>query len=160
MANDLSKRPCSWPGCDKLVDRRMWGCTSHWFKLPTAIRKRIWETFRPGQELDGNPSVEYLDAFRNAHTWIVSSLKPMSDHANPPELQRLARLGREMRRVQKLVFNGDRSSSTIAIARDLERRFDRALDELDGCNQLSLFDKAHATESPSLWPTERLDPHE
>lgn len=47
--------------------------------------------------------------------------------------QELARLGQEMRRLQKAFFAGDKSSETFRYARDCERKFDRAVAEvLDG----------------------------
>ena len=48
----------------------MWGCSSHWYKLPAAIRAKIWRAYRPGQEADKRPSTAYLDAAREAQAWI------------------------------------------------------------------------------------------
>jgi hypothetical protein len=44
----------------------MLACRQHWFALPPEIRKLIWRTYRPGQEVDKRPSREYLDAFKQA----------------------------------------------------------------------------------------------
>jgi hypothetical protein len=62
---------CHWPGCTKQVPPAMWGCKAHWFKLPKALRDRIWATFQPGQEIAGKPSAEYLEAARAVRDWIV-----------------------------------------------------------------------------------------
>lgn len=61
---------CHWPGCDRLVVPRLWGCSDHWFKLPPSIRAEIWRTYREGQEIDKDPSPEYLKAARRAQDWI------------------------------------------------------------------------------------------
>lgn len=61
---------CHWPGCRQAVPPRMWGCRTHWYRLPKELRDRIWETYRPGQEIDKNPSVEYIEAAREVQAWI------------------------------------------------------------------------------------------
>jgi len=48
----------------------MWGCKPHWFKLPAAIRRRIWDTYVPGQEVRKDPDDPYLDAAREARDWV------------------------------------------------------------------------------------------
>ncbi len=64
---------CHWPGCDRQVPPAMWGCRSHWYALPKALRDRIWRTYRIGQEADGRPSREYLEAARAVQDWITDS---------------------------------------------------------------------------------------
>jgi len=44
----------------------MWGCRKHWFMVPKAIRDRVWEAYRVGQEDDWQPSREYLLAAKDA----------------------------------------------------------------------------------------------
>lgn len=61
---------CHWPGCQKQVPPAMWGCRAHWFSLPKSIRDRIWRAYRPGQEVDMQPSEEYLSAALEAQRWI------------------------------------------------------------------------------------------
>ena len=61
---------CHWPGCTKQVPPAMWGCKEHWFKLPTAIRNRIWRAYRPGQEVTMTPSTAYIAAAGEARKWI------------------------------------------------------------------------------------------
>ena len=60
---------CHWPGCGKPVPPKMWGCKPHWFKLPLAIRSRIWATYVPGQERRKDPDDPYLAAAREARDW-------------------------------------------------------------------------------------------
>lgn len=48
----------------------MWGCRKHWFSLPKRLRDRIWETYRPGQEVNLTPSAEYLEVATEVQEWI------------------------------------------------------------------------------------------
>lgn len=61
---------CHWPNCTRQVPPAMWGCKEHWFRLPLDIRKRIWATYRPGQEKDKKPSQAYIEAAQAARKWI------------------------------------------------------------------------------------------
>jgi len=63
---------CHWPGCTAQVPPAMWGCKEHWFALPPPIRTKIWRAYRMGQEIDGCPSREYLEAARAAQEWIAA----------------------------------------------------------------------------------------
>ncbi len=64
------KHSCHWPGCDKQVPPAMWGCKTHWFRLPKELRDRVWATYRPGQEKDMTPSKEYLAVADEVQQWI------------------------------------------------------------------------------------------
>lgn len=66
----LRDHECHWPGCDRQVPPAMWGCKTHWFKLPRHIRAAIWMAYEPGQEILMDPSPEYLEAARAAQDWI------------------------------------------------------------------------------------------
>lgn len=65
---------CHWPGCPLIVSPALWGCKTHWFRLPAIIRVRIWQTYVPGQEIKKNPSEEYLAAAKDAQDWITSQV--------------------------------------------------------------------------------------
>lgn len=65
------KHECHWPGCDKQVPPAMWGCKAHWFRLPAALRSKIWRTYQPGQEIEGTPSRAYVEAAREVQEWIA-----------------------------------------------------------------------------------------
>ena len=65
-----AKHTCHWPGCDVEVPPRMWGCKTHWFKLPKNIRDDIWSTYRPCQEITKTPSYAYIEAAKAARKWI------------------------------------------------------------------------------------------
>ena len=62
---------CHWPGCTRQVPPAMWGCTPHWYALPPELRKQIWLTFRPGQEVNGTPNTAYIAAARAVQEWIA-----------------------------------------------------------------------------------------
>lgn len=70
-ARQTRRHACHWPGCTQQVPPAMWGCRAHWFRLPAALRSRIWRTYQPGQEERGDPSAEYLEAARAVQDWIA-----------------------------------------------------------------------------------------
>lgn len=67
---------CHWPGCERKVPPAMWGCKAHWFALPPALRSRIWNTYRPGQEDTKTPSREYVEAAKAVQAWIAEHHPP------------------------------------------------------------------------------------
>lgn len=62
---------CHWPGCKAEVPPAMWGCKSHWFRLPKMLRDRIWATYRAGQEITKTPSDAYLNAAEAVRLWCL-----------------------------------------------------------------------------------------
>ena len=56
------KHRCSAEGCDVLVPLKMLMCGYHWYQVPKPLRNAVWDTFRPGQEIDKRPSDAYRDA--------------------------------------------------------------------------------------------------
>jgi hypothetical protein len=64
---------CHWPGCDVEVPPAMWGCKTHWYRLPKDIRGEIWSTYEIGQEDNGTPSPAYIAAARRAQEWIAAN---------------------------------------------------------------------------------------
>jgi hypothetical protein len=66
------KHACHWPNCNEQVPPAMWGCKRHWFALPATLRAKIWAAYRPGQEIDNNPSPAYLEVAREAEEWIAN----------------------------------------------------------------------------------------
>lgn len=75
-AGQTRNHECHWPGCTKQVPPAMWGCKAHWFKLPQALRNKIWAAYRPGQETDQRPSHAYLEAAREVQAWIAANHPP------------------------------------------------------------------------------------
>lgn len=72
-ARQTRAHTCHWPGCNAQVKPAMWGCREHWFRLPKRLRDRIWRAYRPGQEEDGRPSLDYIAAAREVQEWIVAN---------------------------------------------------------------------------------------
>lgn len=67
------KHTCHHPGCTREVAPRFWGCQKHWFRLPRRLRDAIWRTYRPGQEVDKNPSAEYLAVADEVQQWCLEN---------------------------------------------------------------------------------------
>lgn len=65
---------CHWPSCTEQVPPAMWGCRTHWFRLPKHLRDKIWSTYRAGQEISMRPSRAYLDAAEEVQRWIEDFL--------------------------------------------------------------------------------------
>jgi hypothetical protein len=65
------RHECHWPTCDRQVPPAMWGCREHWFKLPKALRDRVWMAYEPGQEVRMDPSDEYLTVALEVQAWIA-----------------------------------------------------------------------------------------
>lgn len=63
------KHECHWPGCTRQVPPAMWGCKTHWFRLPARLRAAIWRTYQPGQEVTMTPSAEYLRVADEVQRW-------------------------------------------------------------------------------------------
>lgn len=63
---------CHWPDCQRAVPPAMWGCRTHWFTLPKALRDAIWREYRPGQEITKNPSKAYVEVALEVQRWCVA----------------------------------------------------------------------------------------
>ena len=63
---------CHWTGCSKKVPPARWGCRDHWYALPEYLRRKIWQSFEPGQEISKTPSAEYLAVAREVQIWIAT----------------------------------------------------------------------------------------
>lgn len=67
---------CHWPGCTAQVPPAMWGCRPHWYRLPLALRNKIWAAYRPGQEITLTPSRRYVEVAREVQEWIKERFVP------------------------------------------------------------------------------------
>lgn len=67
------RHACHWPECETQVPPAMWGCRTHWFKLPKRLRDAIWDEYIPGQEQRMDPSDNYLTIAREVQTWITEN---------------------------------------------------------------------------------------
>lgn len=64
---------CHWPGCKRRVPPAAWGCRDHWYKLPKALRDRIWRAYRLGQEDTKTPTASYVAVARDVQEWISAN---------------------------------------------------------------------------------------
>lgn len=62
---------CHAEGCPREVPPRLLMCPAHWRALPTRLKAAVLRSYRPGQEVDKQPSVEYLVAQRKAVMWVA-----------------------------------------------------------------------------------------
>ena len=65
---------CHWPGCLRQVPPALWGCAQHWYRLPLALRNKIWAAYRIRQEDDMRPSRAYLEVAHDVQAWIAAEL--------------------------------------------------------------------------------------
>jgi hypothetical protein len=78
MDRDCAHR-CPWPGCERMVPRLMWGCRTHWCRLPGDLRMRIGRAYRYGLDIHTHPTHQYVEAHRAALDWIRDS-GPIASH--------------------------------------------------------------------------------
>lgn len=57
---------CHAKNCAIPVPPKMLMCLRHWYMVPRAIRVQVWKHYRPGQEVDKQPSREYLTVMKQA----------------------------------------------------------------------------------------------
>lgn len=53
---------CHAIGCEVEVPPKMLMCLRHWRMVPKVLQARVWATYRPGQEIDKNPTGAYMEA--------------------------------------------------------------------------------------------------
>lgn len=41
-------------------------CAKHWKMVPFPLQQLVWKHYRRGQEIDKNPSAQYLEVMRKA----------------------------------------------------------------------------------------------
>jgi len=58
------KHTCHAEGCAKRVPPRFLMCAPHWYMVPNELQAEVYRHYRPGQEIDKQPSPEYLQAAR------------------------------------------------------------------------------------------------
>lgn len=62
---------CHAEGCSREVPPRLLMCPAHWRALPARLKVAVLRAYRPGQEIDKQPSAEYLVAQRKACMWVA-----------------------------------------------------------------------------------------
>lgn len=72
------KHRCPWPGCPVEVDHDLWGCRQHWFAVPRELRMRLWQAYRPMQNI-WTVSPLYAEAATAIQTWIAAHIASEGD---------------------------------------------------------------------------------
>ena len=67
----MSKHLCHAKACKIEVPARMLMCYRHWSMVPKTLQSNVWSTYRRGQEIDKNPSPEYLNAMNEAIDFVA-----------------------------------------------------------------------------------------
>ena len=49
-------------------------CYEHWMMVPQNIRNQIWDNYTQGQEAGTQPSQDYVDAAKEAITYVEAAL--------------------------------------------------------------------------------------
>lgn len=57
---------CHVSGCNVRVNPNKLMCSQHWQQVPLRLQYRVWQYYRPGQELDKQPTHDYIDAAKAA----------------------------------------------------------------------------------------------
>lgn len=65
------RHTCHAQNCKTPVPPKMFMCQPHWYMLPKATRDAIWATYRPGQEITKDLSMEYLNITMDAISWLA-----------------------------------------------------------------------------------------
>lgn len=58
---------CNWPGCRRPVPFDHWGCSTHWYTLPSEVREELARAWRFGRS---RSSPEWIRAQSKALEWI------------------------------------------------------------------------------------------
>lgn len=58
----MTEHHCHAIGCEKPIPPKMHMCGEHWRLVPKAVQQLIWKHYRPGQEIDKRPSIDYIAA--------------------------------------------------------------------------------------------------
>lgn len=65
---------CHAVACTRSVPPKLFMCARHWRMVPRKQQLTVWRVYRPGQEIDKQPSAEYL-----AVTMLVKADLAMSE---------------------------------------------------------------------------------
>lgn len=61
---------CHAEGCARPVAPRFLMCRYHWGQVPRDLQTEVYRLYRPGQEIDKRPTIEYLDAMEMAINYV------------------------------------------------------------------------------------------
>lgn len=66
---------CHWPTCITPVPPRMWGCRKHWRMIPQILKDKLWKAYVVRQEVNKNPTMEYLQVAMEIRLWARNEIK-------------------------------------------------------------------------------------
>ena len=72
---------CHAVGCREEIPPRLHMCAKHWRIVPRAVQQLLWTHYRPGQEVDKQPSVEYI-----ATAFVSISCVALQEGRTPPRI--------------------------------------------------------------------------
>lgn len=74
---------CHAVDCVVEVPPSMHMCLAHWRMVPKVVQELIWKHYRRGQEIDKNPSVDYIaTAFVSISCVAIKEGKPLPTLGN------------------------------------------------------------------------------
>jgi hypothetical protein len=76
---------CHADGCSVTVAPRLLMCIRHWRLVPKPLQAEVYRLYRPGQERDKRPTIEYLDAMQRAIN-AVAKLEGRKERPLPSDL--------------------------------------------------------------------------
>ncbi len=62
----MEKHTCHVDNCNVVVPPKMLMCANHWRRVPQKEQLAVYKTYKPGQEVNKNPSNEWLTAAKAA----------------------------------------------------------------------------------------------
>ncbi len=69
----MSTHHCHARGCSTPVPPEMLMCRRHWRMVPRNLQQRVWDTYRPGQCDDKNPSPAWHEAADAAINFVAEA---------------------------------------------------------------------------------------
>lgn len=75
---------CHAVGCLRQVEPKLLMCPAHWRMVPRELQRGVWAHYRPGQERDKAPSLEYVRAARAAVEAVrIAERKRAAERSRP-----------------------------------------------------------------------------
>ena len=78
------KHVCHAVGCEVEVKPELLCCGRHWAMVPKNLQKSVWDTYRPGQCDDREPSA----AWHAAADWALASVAEQEGKKNAAKILR------------------------------------------------------------------------
>lgn len=93
---------CHLPGCGTPTHPSKLFCLRHWRMTPPALKKRVWDEYRRGQEVSKNPSPAYCRAVYDAIVAVLDALQ-VKDQGIRSKAEVWARLATKLEERQRLI---------------------------------------------------------